>query len=342
MRYQWVLVLAVIVASLSLGAIPAAANHIDSAKVTDTCTGYQITLEASALVIGKQYTIEWEIDGLPKVVKDQITFVAHQHSIERIVSRKWSHYGITLSGDYMLSGTATLVGHNQVPIEFNPTTLSCPLCLVPSQNSSNFNGTAIPAGDYIWFNANFTASGIPGTGATIFFQSSTIQFTANNNNYNLQVPNAQITFSPSATCSTTSFDTATNTWITVVPVKGDDEIFLSGLAYPVATGGLPGGINPVTWQGSFGSDVSGVSIQWKWGAAVYSTFTTNYNTLAVKPGHQTSCSYNNGDHAGTPEGIDPNSGLPFKDFVVGGARGGGGSNWTGSWSGTNNVNLQCH
>jgi len=98
----------------------------------------------------------------------------------------------------------------------------------------------------------------------------------------------------------------------------------------------------VTWQGSFGSDVSGVSIQWKWGAAVYSTFTTNYNTLAVKPGHQTSCSYQNGDHAGTPEGIDPNSGLPFKDFALGGARGGGGSNWTGSWSSTDRVNLQCH
>jgi hypothetical protein len=35
--------------------------------------------------------------------------------------------------------------------------------------------------------------------------------------------------------------------------------------------------------------------------------------------------YRNSDHAGTPEN--------FKEFVIGGARGGGGSNWTGSWSG---------
>jgi len=342
MKYKCVVFLAVIVAAVSFGAIPAAANHIDSAKVTDDCTGYQITLAASQLKIGVKYTITWEIDGLPKVVNDQITFVAHQHNFQRTVPRKWSQYGITLSGTYTLSGSATLVGYNKVPIGFSPDNLSCPLCLIPSDSASNFNGTDIPGGDYIWFNANFKASGIPSTGATIFFQNSTIQFTANNNQYKLLVPNAQITFSPNASCSSTTFDTSTNTWMTVVPVKGDDEVFLAGLAYPVPSEGLPGGINPVDWQGSFGSDTSGVSIQWKWGAAVFSTFSTNYNTLAVKPGHQTACNYNNGDHAGTPEGTDPNSGQPFKDFVVGGARGGGGSNWTGSWSGTNGVNLQCH
>jgi hypothetical protein len=30
--------------------------------------------------------------------------------------------------------------------------------------------------------------------------------------------------------------------------------------------------------------------------------------------------YNNSDHAGTPEGVDPSSGRTFKSFVVGGAR----------------------
>jgi hypothetical protein len=36
--------------------------------------------------------------------------------------------------------------------------------------------------------------------------------------------------------------------------------------------------------------------------------------------------YHNSDHAGTPEN--------FKNCVTGGARGGGGSNWTGSYSAT--------
>lgn len=56
---------------------------------------------------------------------------------------------------------------------------------------------------------------------------------------------------------------------------------------------------------------------------ILSTFSSNYNAIGVKPGHQTSCSYNNGDHAGTPEGIDSLNGQPFKDFVIGGARGAG-------------------
>jgi len=49
--------------------------------------------------------------------------------------------------------------------------------------------------------------------------------------------------------------------------------------------------------------------------------------------------YQNSDHAGTPEGVDPSTTLPFKAFVTGGARGGGGSNWTGSWSGTVGVSV---
>jgi hypothetical protein len=342
MRRHSILILTIAIIWISLGAIPAAANHISTANATDDCTGYQITFTAGTLTIGRQYTIKWTINGLPQVVNDSVSFTAQSRTFTITVSKKWADYGITLNGDYTLSGTATLVHHNTVPITFSPTQLSCPAqCLTQTGISSNFNGTAIPGGDYIWFSANFTASGIPSMGATIFLQNSAIQFTANNTNYNLAVPNAQITFSPSATCTSTSFDGSTNTWITVTPLQGEDEVFLSGLAFPVPSGGLPGGVNPVIWVGGFGSDTAGITVHWKWGAAVYTTFTTDYNTLAPKPGHQTACSYNNSDHAGTPEGTDPGSGKPFKDFVIGGARGGGGSNWTGSWSGTSSVSA-CH
>ena len=209
-------------------------------------------------------------------------------------------------------------------------------CPATSSNASNFNGTPIQPGRFLWFNANFTASGIPSTGATILFSNSTITFTADQT-YTVNVPNAQVTFSPNAACSSTTFDTGSNTWMTTVPLAGSDEIFLSGVAFPVPAGFANAGgrvSGPVTWQGSFTSSTTGLSVGWKWSAAVYSTFSLDYNALGVKPTHTGTCLYNNSDHAGTPEGVDSNSGLPFKSFVVGGARGGGGSNWTGSWSGT--------
>ena len=139
-------------------------------------------------------------------------------------------------------------------------------CTVQSTNPSNFNGTAINGGSFIWFNANFTASGIPSKGATIFFQNSTIQFTADQT-YTVAVPNAQITFSPNVSCASTSFNG--NTWMTTVPISGSDEIFLSGVAFPVpasfanANGKVTG---PVTWLGTFSSTAAAVSIKWKWGA----------------------------------------------------------------------------
>jgi hypothetical protein len=83
-----------------------------------------------------------------------------------------------------------------------------------------------------------------------------------------------------------------------------------------------------------------VHIQWKWGAAVYSGLSTDYNALAVKTGHQTACGQSNGDHAGTPEGFNSIN-QQWKQLVIGGARGGGGSNWTGSWSSTQGVIPAC-
>jgi len=225
------------------------------------------------------------------------------------------------------NGAANVTASNPAVLVCQPPVIAC---VASSSNASNFNGTSIPSGDYIWFNANFTAKGIPSSGATIFFQSSTIQF----GNATVSVPNAQVTFSPTASCASTSFNSATNTWVTIVPIAGSDEIFLSGLSYPLAAP-ISGGTNPVTWTGTFSTNTPGVQIQWKWGAAVYSTFSANYNLLAVKPTHQNACSVNNGDHAGTPESS-------YQKYVIGGARGGGGSNFTGSWTGTVSANPVCH
>jgi hypothetical protein len=339
-----------LVAVLALFTAPALANHIDSANASVGCSSYTISLAASALAQGQSYTIDFSIILTPSSGPG-ITISGTTGSFLANPSGTFSAT-ITnplgpLTGNFTLSGSATLVGLNTIPILFSPTnSLGCqpppPPCSTPTSNVSNFNGTTINGGSFIWFNANFSASGIPSTGATIFFQSSTIQFTTSTQTFNLTVPNAQITFSPNATCASTTFDTLTNTWMTTVPVTSCDEIFLTGLTFPVP-GNFGGKANGnVTWNGSFSSNVSGVSADWKWGAAVYSTFTTDYNALAVKPSHCATCAgYNGGDHAGTPEGTDTATGQPFKKYVIGGARGGGGSNFTGSWSGTVKVSPIC-
>jgi len=105
----------------------------------------------------------------------------------------------------------------------------------PGSNASNFDGTPINPGTFIWFNANFAARGIPSTGATISFTNSTISLTADQP-YTINVPNAQVTFDPHAVCSSTTFNSATNTWTTTVPLAGSDEIFLSGVSFPVPSG----------------------------------------------------------------------------------------------------------
>jgi hypothetical protein len=60
----------------------------------------------------------------------------------------------------------------------------------------------------------------------------------------------------------------------------------------------------------------------------------DYNALAIKPVDDTgSSAYHNSDHAGTPEGSLAD-GSAIKSQVTGGATGGGGSNYTGGYSGT--------
>lgn len=154
-------------------------------------------------------------------------------------------------------------------------------------------------------------------------------FTANGTSYVVPVPSAVINFSPDAMVATTVF--CNGQWITTVPLSGlAGKVFLDGVALeaPIPEG-FPGGIHDVTWQGMFFSLTPGLKIQWQWAAAVYRYpgFNADYNALGVKPVDDNRASfYPNSDHAGTPENLKP--------FVRGGARGGGGSNYTGSYSGT--------
>jgi hypothetical protein len=238
-------------------------------------------------------------------------------------------YSATISDQNLCPGAATGVPVGQQ---------SCG-CTTTSSITSNFNGTSISPSNYIWFNANFNASGIT-NGTTITLTGSSIDIvSAGGTHYTKPIPDGIITFSSSATCASTTF--SGGKWLTTVPVSGSDEIFLSGLlikAGDITNSDLKA--STVTWTGGFSTNKSGVTLNWKWGAAVYQANSTvsgaanaggNPNNLNVKPTHSNACGFNNGDHAGTPEN------KKIQQSVIGGARGGGGSNFTGSWSGTQNV-----
>ena len=131
--------------------------------------------------------------------------------------------------------------------------------------------------------------------------------------------------------------------------------------------GLPGSI-PVTWTMTIVSETE-QPIVWQWGAAVYSQFPpaqiagcgsncigggetgTRFDEVGAKatddlpsqdcvnatgdpfePGTGTaSCSAPYAELAGTPEGVNSDN-KPWKQFLIGGGTGNGGSNWTGTLS----------
>ena len=190
---------------------------------------------------------------------------------------------------------------------------------------SNFNGTDVTNPDTIWFNANLTSvTGATGP-VTLYFNSQTIGFTSATSGltYNLIVPDSEIIIDPSISSPSTTYDNSNSKWITSVSSAGSNT-FLGGLGWQVPAGENPKGTNPVTWAGNFSASQSGISINWQWAAAAYTSFSTNNNALGVTPQPA------NGLHDGVP--------VNYQSFVTGGARGGGGSNYTGSYSGTTSAN----
>jgi hypothetical protein len=212
-----------------------------------------------------------------------------------------------------------------------PTATPTPCVTVKSINS-RFNNTSISAGRRIWFNSHVDVSGTIAEPVTVYVTNQTVVFSANGNNYSLDVPDAVITLDPAATEATTTFDSGSGRWMTTIPAGLSGSIFLSGLSYTVASGGLPRNINPVSWSATFTASAPGISLDWAWAAAVYTSFSADYNALGVKPvDSQTASSYNNTHKAGTPEN--------YTSSVRSGATGGGGSNYTGSDSNTASISF---
>ena len=199
-----------------------------------------------------------------------------------------------------------------------------------SSIASNFNGTAIPANDSVWFSSVAKVQGLGSRRSPLRIDDQTITFTSNGVPQTLSVPDAVLTLSPRAATATTSFNAGADTWQTTAPANLSGNVFLDGLSFrPV--GGLPEGIKNVTWTGQLldrhrpGSRSTGSGRRRCTPSSARDTA-----SLEVKPVDDGRLStYQNSDHAGTPES--------FQAFVIGGACGGGGSNFTGSYSATATV-----
>ena len=248
-----------------------------------------------------------------------VTFAAsHTQALNVTIPAGQNTYNVAmLSADPNSDTTAKFIAI-QNGVRCNASTV---LSAVPSESStitSNFNGTAIAAGDTIWFTAVFKDN--LGNGDLLQIRNSVITFSNGLTTYNLRVPDADIMGNSSATPST-SYDPILNRWNTVGGANAGNTL-LTALAFTVPAGGLPAGLNPVSWSATFISKKPLHGLKWQWAAAVYHVFNTDYNALGVLP-------VDNADHAGTPEN--------YKQFVVAGARGGGGANYTGGYSATGSL-----
>ena len=201
-------------------------------------------------------------------------------------------------------------------------------CVINGSITSSFTSTAIPAGRYIWFNSVFDRGSFTGITGPVTFNvtNSKITFTANSQQYTLNVPDSRIRFDATVTSASTQF--INNVWETAVPRTYTSYVFMSGLSYLVPSN-LPGNISNIKWTADISIDKTGITVSWKWAAAVYTSF-AGHAGLNIKPiGGLCKIHIQHSDKAGTPEN--------FKAFVVSGAKGTGGTNYTGNYSRTSTV-----
>ena len=202
-------------------------------------------------------------------------------------------------------------------------------CTIPAASEvispTSWNKFNVPFGTapVAWVHAQFKPTGVPTT------TSSTVQFTGVSfvlNGISYPMPNGVVNFDPNApSTSTTTFSgtpgTSSALWTTTInPNVISDENFFVGAAIPVDPAIAGGG--KATIRFTTQTDDSGLSFSWQWSAAVYVYWPSDWNQAMIQPYH------GNGLHADTPNNTQ------VQKSLIQGPRGGGGSNFTGSWSAT--------
>jgi hypothetical protein len=220
-----------------------------------------------------------------------------------------------------VNGTAT---------DFGFFTQTVPLpCTIPAASEvispTSWNKFNLPLGKaaVAWVHAQFKPTDV----ATD--TSSTVQFTGVSfvlNGISYPMPDGVVNFDPNALApSVTTFSgtpgTSSARWTTTInPNFISDENFFVGAAIPVDPAIAGGG--KATIRFTTQTDVTGLSFSWQWSAAVYTFWPSDWNQAMIQAYH------GNGLHADTPKNTQ------VQKSLIQGPRGGGGSNFTGSWSAT--------
>ncbi len=297
--------------TLSVTFTPTDTANYNTASASVTLTVDKATPSVS--VVGGTFTF----DGNPHPATGSVTGVLG----EDLGTPTFTYNGGTAAP--VAVGTYTVVASFAGNANYLPDSATVTITIItgPAATSSiskNFTGQAIAAGRTIWFNSVFDiVSGLGSATTSIFVTGQTITFTANGTAYSLPVPDARVILNdPTVTQPTTTFDTTTNVMTTQLPgAPPIGNTFLAGLPFVVPAGGLPGGIKSVTWTGTFSTNSStAMHLHWRWAANVFTSFSTSYNALGIKPVDASTTQYPNNDPAGTPES--------FKSFSVNGGSGG--------------------
>jgi hypothetical protein len=233
---------------------------------------------------------------------------------------------LTGTGSCELTASWPADGNYNAATAHSSTTASsaCTISGVDIGNTS-WNSFKIPAGTspFVWVHAHIgKPNGVP-TNAITTMLFTGITLTLDGVSYPLN--NGVLTFDPAAPSTiTTTYNSGLNRWETRVnPNNLSDEIFFTGTAIPVTLANANSAKATVTYDVS--SSAPHVSLPWQWSAAVYTFWPANgYAGAQIQP-------YHSGNHAGTP--LNPT----VQQSLIQGPRGGGGSNFTGSWSGTGNA-----
>jgi hypothetical protein len=324
---------------------PLALANNPSGSATFSCTGYSISLGADipgGLIPGQTYTIAYPTNLVSPVppgfsLSGTYSFVASGPVFSTTITGSFTP---ALTGSYTFTGgilslylgpdTTGQILQN-VAFTVSPMSMTCsappppPACTIPSIDSAipgnavSWNGFNAPAGSVVWINAHINgAQNVPAnTITTVDFTGVTVVVNATS----YAIPNGHIVFSPGTTTPTTVVN-GDGSWTTTVAPNSTGDIFFDGQAIPVDANLENGGHGNTgsTFSFTTSSSDSNLSFSWQWSAAVYTSWPGN--ALAnIEPVH--------GKYqAGAPQNTAVQADL------IQGPRGGGGSNFTGSWSGT--------
>jgi len=242
----------------------------------------------------------------------------------------------TASGTYsftaqVVDSTGTAAGTATTSCTISVTT---PCVIPPSQTIisgtswNKFNTQGSP--NYVWVHAHIgTPSGLSTTTKT-FVDFTGVAFTVNGIQY--AMPDGLLIFDPTAASTpSTTFDSTfapNGRWTTTVnPNNLSDEIFFVGNAVLVDSNISGGG--QANFSFTTNSTDTSLAFSWQWSAAVFTYWpVTSGNPPSSGSNGAMILPYHKSLHAGTPQNTT------VQQSLIQGPRGGGGSNFTGSWSAT--------